>query len=182
MDDFILRAIWAGLGVAIVAGPLGVFVVWRRMAYFGDTVSHSALLGVALALLIGMDITVGVIGVCIGLTGLLLLLQRQRHLGGDTLLGILTHGALAAGMIALSFLETVRVDLMGYLFGDILAVSFLDLVWIYGSGAVTLAVLAGLWRPLLSATVHEELARVEGRPVATVQAVYMVLLALYIAV
>ena len=182
MDDFILHAALAGLGVSMAAGPLGAFVVWRRMAYFGNAVSHSALLGVALALLLHVDITTSVIGVCVGLAGLLLFLQRQKLLGDDTLLGILAHGALALGMVMLSFLGTVRVDLMGYLFGDILAVSSFDLAWIYSSGALTLLVLVGLWQPLLSATVHEDLARVEGRPVVIVQAAYMLLLAFYIAV
>ncbi|KAF0118456.1 MAG: zinc transport system permease protein [Rhodospirillaceae bacterium] len=182
MDDFLLRALLAGSGIALAAGPLGVFVVWRRMAYFGDAVAHSALLGVALALLMDLDVTLGVVGVCLGLAGVLLMLQRQRHLADDTRLGLLAHGTLAAGMVVLSFLDRVRFDLIGYLFGDILAVSSLDLIWIYGGGVVTLAILAGVWRPLLAATVHEELAQVEGQPVVFVQAVYVFLLAFYIAI
>ncbi|MEO5374351.1 MAG: metal ABC transporter permease [Alphaproteobacteria bacterium] len=182
MDDFVLRALLGGIGVAVVAGPLGAFVVWRRMAYFGSAISHSALLGVALGLLFGFDTTVGVIAVCVGLAALIVLMQRQRQLTDDTLLGILSHGTLAIGLVALAFLDRVRVDLMGYLFGDILAVSAGDLWWSLGGGVATLAVLAAIWRPLLSATVHEELARVEGEPVAVSRAVYMLLLALYIAV
>lgn len=182
MDDFIVRAVVAGLGVAVVAGPLGVFVVWRRMAYFGSAISHSALLGVALGLLFGVDVTLGIVGVCVGLAALLVVMQRQRQLTDDALLGILSHGSLAVGLVALAFLDTVRVDLMGYLFGDILAVTHADVWWILGGGLATLAVLAAVWRPLLSATVHEELARVEGEPVAATRAVYMLLLALYIAV
>ena len=182
MDEFVLRALLAGLGVALVAGPLGSFVVWRRMAYFGDTLSHSALLGVALGFLLGVNLNLAVMAVCVVLAALLAALQRQRRLAGDTLLGILAHSALSLGLVALAFLETVRVDLMGYLFGDILAVMPSDLAWIYGGGAVALAVLVWLWRPLLAITVHEELAQVDGINVAGTRLAFMLLVALVIAV
>ena len=146
MPDFIVRAILAGIGVAMVAGPLGAFVVWRRMAYFGDTLSHSALLGVALGFLLGVDLNLAVVLLCVGVALVFVALQQQRRLAGDTLLGILSHSALSLGLVALAFLETVRVDLMGYLFGDILAVSLGDLAWIYGGGAVVLAAMVALWR------------------------------------
>jgi zinc transport system permease protein len=182
MADFVLRAALAGIGVAAVAGPLGSFVVWRRMAYFGDTLSHSALLGVALGLLLGVDLNLAVVAVCVGLAVLLVILQEQRLLASDTLLGIMSHGALSLGLIAVSFLETVRVDLTTYLFGDILAVSGHDLAWIWGGAAFALALTIFLWRPLLSVTLHEELARVEGINVAAVRLAFMLLVAVVIAV
>ncbi len=182
MDDFMLRALVAGLGVALVTGPLGAFVVWRRMAYFGDTLAHSALLGVALGFLLEVNINLAIILVCITLALVLVSLQNQRRLASDTLLGILSHSALSLGLIVLALLETVRIDLMGYLFGDILAVTVMDIYWIYGGGVVALALLAWLWRPLLSMTVHEELAQVEGVPVIPVRLGFMLLIALVIAV
>jgi zinc transport system permease protein len=182
MDDFLLRALAAGIGVALVAGPLGSFVVWRRMAYFGDTLAHSALLGVALGLLAGIDVTLGIILACTAVAVLLAALQRQRTLASDTLLGIMAHGSLALGLVVLSLLAAVRVDLLAYLFGDLLAVTMNDLCWIWGGGAFSLAVLALIWRPLLSLTVHEELARVEGAPVALAQFAQMLLIAVVIAV
>ena len=182
MDDFVLRAVLAGIGVAVVAGPLGSFVVWRRMAYFGDTLSHSALLGVALGILLGVNLSLAVLLLCMALALLLVALQQQRRLAGDTLLGILSQSALSLGLIALAFIETVRVDLMAYLFGDILAVSPADLAWIYGGGAVVLVALAWLWRPLLAITVHEELAQVEGVNVGATRLAFMLLVALVIAV
>ena len=182
MDEFIVRALLAGLGVALVAGPLGSFVVWRRMAYFGDTLSHSALLGVALGFLLDTDLTLAVVAVCLALAAALAALQRQRRLAADTLLGIMAHSALSLGLVALAFLETLRVDLMGYLFGDILAVMPSDLAWIYGGGAVALGALLWLWRPLLAITVHEELAQVDGIPVGAVRLAFMLLVALVIAV
>ncbi len=181
-NDFLVRALLGGMGVALVAGPLGAFVVWRRMAYFGAAMAHSALLGVALGLLIGVDPTLAVIVVCIALALLVVALERNRTLASDTLLGILAHGALAAGLVALAFMETMRLDLLSYLFGDVLSVTRGDLLWIWGGGAVALAVLLAIWRPLLAASVHEELARVEGVPVTAVRLVLMLLLALVISV
>ncbi len=181
MDDFLLRALAGGFGVAVIAGPLGAFVVWRRMAYFGDTLAHAALLGVALGFLLGIDINLGIVAVCTAVAVMLVVLQRRQPLAGDTLLGILSHGGLALGLIAVAFLEAPRVDLMSYLFGDILAVSAHDIAWVYGGGAAVAAALAFLWRPLLAATVHEELARVEGVPVTAVRLAFMVLLAIVVA-
>src|SRR5690606_15072780 len=120
------------------AGPLGCFVVWQRMAYLGSALSHSALLGVALGVLLGLHLTATVMTVCLLLGLLFFALERLRVLSGDTVLGILAHGALALGMVVVSFLEGLRVDLMGYLFGDLLAVGKLDLAVIYGMLAVVM--------------------------------------------
>jgi zinc transport system permease protein len=126
LDDFLVRAALAGVGVALAAGPLGCFVVWRRMAYFGDATAHAALIGVTLALATELPVAAGVT-----LTALAMALIVSAALGrtyaADTMLGVASHGALAAGLVALSFLQGVRVDLMGYLFGDILAVTRQDL-------------------------------------------------------
>jgi zinc transport system permease protein len=182
IDDFLWRALFGGVGVALVAGPLGSFVVWRRMAYFGDSLAHSALLGVALGFLLGTDLQIGVIATCVALALILVALQQQRRLATDTLLGILSHSALSLGLVAVSFAQTLRIDLMGYLFGDILAVGMTDLAWIYGGGAAALAVLAAIWRPLLAMTVHEELARAEGVPVIAIRLVFMLAIAITIAI
>ena len=132
LDDFFVRALLGGIGVAIVAGPIGCFILWRRLAYFGDTLSHSALLGVAMALLLELNITLSVFIICLIVSLLLLLLQKRASLSSDALLGLLAHATLAVGLVVLAFMTWVRVDLMGFLFGDILAVSKSDitLIWL----------------------------------------------------
>ncbi len=182
MDEFMLRALLAGVGVAVAAGPMGAFVVWRRMAYFGETLAHSALLGVALGFLLEVGVTLTIVVVCVVLALLLVVLQRQQRLASDTLLGILSHGALALGLVALAFLEGLRLDLLGYLFGDILSVTWGDVAGIYLTMLLVTAGLVFIWRPLLADTVHEELARVEGIAVVPARVGYMLLLALFIAV
>ncbi len=182
MNDFLIRALLAGVAVALIAGPLGSFVVWRRLAYFGDTLAHSALLGVALGFLLGVSVNLAVIAVCLSIAILLVIFQQKQQLANDTLLGILAHAALSLGLVAMSFIEGVRVDLMAYLFGDILAITSHDLAWIYGGSVLALLILLALWRPLLSMTVHEELARVEGVPVTWVNIGLMLLIAIVVAV
>ncbi|GIL02532.1 MAG: membrane protein [Alphaproteobacteria bacterium] len=181
LDDFFVRALIAGIGVAIVAGPLGCFIIWRRLAYFGDTLSHSALLGVALAFLLQVDIMLAVFAVSAAASLALLALQRRAALSSDALLGLLAHSALALGLVCLGFMSWVRIDLMGYLFGDILAVSAADIAVIYGGGATVLAILALVWRPLFAATVNRELARAEGLDPDRADIVFMLLMALVIA-
>ncbi len=181
-DDFFARALAGGIGVALATGPLGCFIVWRRMSYFGASIAHSALLGVVLGIALSIDINVGIILTCVALALLFLLLERQRRLATDTLLGILAHGALAVGLVGISFFESVRVDLMSYLFGDILAVSGRDLIWIYGGGGAVLIATALIWRPLLAITVHEELARAEGVRVGLVRIAFTLLIALAVAI
>jgi zinc transport system permease protein len=182
MDDFIVRAMLGGIGVALVAGPLGCFLVWRRMAFFGAALSHSALLGVAAGFVLGINLIAGILVFCLLVAVLLIMLERQRTLASDTLLAILAHGTLALGIVSVTRLEHLRIDLMGYLFGDVLAVSMQDLILIYALVAITALVLALIWRPLLSATVSEDVAAVEGVPVTRMRLIFVLLIAAVIAV
>lgn len=181
LDDFLVRALIAGIAVALVTGPMGCFIVWRRMAYFGDTMAHAALLGIALGLLAGVAPMAGVVVVTLTIAVIMVFLQPRRWLSSDALLGILSHTALSAGVIAVSLMPNVRVDLMGYLFGDILAVSRTDLMWIAGGGAVGLVILVAIWRPLVAITLDEDLARAEGVAATRTRLVFMCLIALIIA-
>lgn len=183
-DSFILYALAAGIALALVVGPLGSVVVWRRMAYFGDTLAHAALLGVALAVAAEQlpMVGVGLIGVLIAV--ILFWLEKQRDLSTDTLLGILSHTALALGLIVFSVIQSqgFNVNLMSYLFGDLLAVNQSDLLLMYGSVIVILLVFSQILSPLISISVNEELARVDGVAVEKIRFVFMILLALVIAV
>ncbi|MDA7966312.1 iron chelate uptake ABC transporter family permease subunit [Ruegeria sp.] len=161
LDDFMTRATLAGVGVAFAAAPLGCFVVWRRMAYFGDATAHAAILGVALSLTFQMSIFTGALAVAL-IMALTVTLLAGRGYAMDTLLGVLAHSALAFGLVAVSFLSGVRIDLMAYLFGDILAVSRADLAVIWGGAALVVALIAWRWSHLLTATLNEELAYASG--------------------
>ncbi len=181
LDDFMTRATLAGVGVAFAAAPLGCFVVWRRMAYFGDATAHAAMLGIALALALELSVFVGAMAVALimaltvnGLTG--------RGYAMDTLLGVLAHSALAFGLVAVSFLSGVRIDLMAYLFGDILAVSRTDLIVIWGGAAMVVALMLWRWSALLTATLNEELAYASGLNPKREQLILTIALAITVAV
>ncbi|MEM9332220.1 MAG: metal ABC transporter permease [Pseudomonadota bacterium] len=182
LDDFFTRALVAGTGVALVTGPLGCFIIWRRLAYFGDTLSHAALLGVALALLFEINITLAVFVISVFVSLALLVLQRSGTLSSDSLLGLLAHSALAVGLVALAFMTWVRVDLMGFLFGDILAVTPTDVAIIWGGGFCVLTVLTVIWRSLFAGTVNVELAQAEGMNPERANIIFMLLMAAVIAI
>jgi zinc transport system permease protein len=182
MDEFFWRAVLAGVGLAAIAGPLGSFVVWRRMAFFGDALAHSALLGVALGFLLHVEVNIAIATLCAIFAMVLTAMLARARLAPDTLLSICAFTALSVGLVAISFVEDVRVDLIGYLFGDILAVGRADLAWIWGGAVAGLALLAFLWRPLLSVTVHADLAAVEGVNVGAMRLAFVLLLAVLVAV
>ena len=182
IEPFLLRALAAGIGLAIIAAPLGAILVWNRMAYFGETVAQASLVGVALGLLLNIDVTASVIVTTLAVAALLIVLSRQKLVPLDAILGLTHHGTLALGVIATAVIAGPSVDLMGYLFGDVFAVTPSDLWLIYGGGAVVLAVMAWLWQPLLRVAVHEELASAEGVPSRRVRAAFIVVLALTIAI
>lgn len=182
MIEFLLPSILAGLGIALIAGPLGSFVVWRRMAYFGDTLAHASLLGLALGFLLDINLYLALVVCTISIAVILVALQRRQVVGTDTLLGILAHSALSLGLVAVSFLDNVRIDLMSYLFGDLLSVTREDLWFIYAGVVIIALILRLFWKPLLATTASEELAAVEGINVQLMRLILMLLIGVVIAV
>ena len=182
MIELLLPGWFAGFLLALAAGPLGSFVVWRRMSYFGDTLAHASLLGVAFGLLLNISPFYAVIAVTLLLSLLLVWLERRPHLAIDTLLGILAHSALSLGLVVVSLMSNVRVDLMAYLFGDLLSVTPVDLYTIAAGVVIVLVVLALNWRSLLSMTISPELAQVDGVNIQRTKLVLMLVTALTIGV
>ena len=180
LDDFFIRAILAGLGVALVAGPLGSFVVWRRMAYFGDSTAHAAILGVAISLAFNASIYAGTLVVALAMA-LVVSALATRGQAMDTMLGVLSHSALAIGLVAISFVPQARSDLSAYLFGDILAVGRADLALIWAGAGAVLALLAWRWQRLLTASLNEELAMAAGIDPRVERVVLSVALAVVVA-
>jgi len=181
MIEVLLPALLGGLGIATLTGPLGSFVVWRRMAYFGDTLSHSALLGVTLGLLLQLNLNLMVGIVCLSIAVIIVLLQRQKVIPGDTLLGILAHSSLALGLVIISLFSENKINLMGFLFGDLLTLSYSDLSGLAVTVVLVLALLVRYWRHLLLITLDEAIAQVEGVPVMRVKFMLMAMLAVTIA-
>ena len=181
-DDFFIRALFAGIGVAFVTGPLGCFVVWRRLSYFGDTLAHSALLGVTIAFSLEFNIALSVFITSSVVALFLIQLQKKTNLPGDALLGLLAHSSLGVGLVAIGFLSFIRFDVMGLLFGDILAVNVNDLLVIWIGGTLILIILKLIWKPLFASTVNYELAEAEGLNPERAKAIFTLLMAAIIAI
>ena len=181
-DDFFTRALIAGIGIAIVTGPLGCLVIWRRLSYFGDTLAHSALLGVTLAYAFSFNISLSVFIISGTVALLLISLQKRTKLAGDSLLGLLAHSSLAIGLVLIGFLSSIRFDLMGLLFGDILAVTTQDILIIWFGGLIILGILFYIWKSIFAATVNYDLAAAEAMKPDLSNFIFTILLAGVIAI
>lgn len=179
---FIERALLGGIGIALIAGPLGALMVWRRMANFGDALGHSMLLGVCFAILLNLNLYVGLFCITLLLAIGLVMLSWQKKIANDTLLSVLAQTTLALGLIFASTQQGLRIDLLEYLYGDILSIQMNDIIWVYATTFIIAVLLWFIWRPLLSITVHEELAQVEGTPVKTLNWLLIVAMAFVFAV
>ncbi len=182
MDEFLIRALVGGIGVAIICAPLGCLIVWQRMSYFGAALSHAALLGVALGLYFHINLYLSVLLICILISALMMLMQRYKDLSSDTALGILAHTSLALGILILSVIPALRVDLMGYLFGDILSISWIDIIWIYAGGSLVLGILFCIWSSLLSLIIQPDLALVDGINENRIRLAFLILLSFVVAI
>ncbi len=181
MFDILFPAWLTGILLSLITAPLGAFVVWRKMAYFGDTLSHSALLGVALGIFLQINPYVAILILTLLLAIMMVWLEENTAFSADTLLGIIAHSCLSLGVVTVGLLQNVRVDLMAYLFGDLLAIGYQDLYFIGIGVMVVLSALLYFWKPLLSTTVSPELAQVEGVNIRKMRFILMILTALTIA-
>lgn len=181
IEPFIVKALIAGILVALIAGCMGCFVVWRRMAYFSDSLAHSALLGIAMGVMLDVNHNLSVMISCICFAFFLIWLQRKKVFATDTLLGILAHGSLAVGVITITLLEQ-RMDLHSYLFGDILTVGDEQLWWLFIGGGFVLIALSLNWSSLILMTIHEDLAMAESVRVSRLEILLMLLMTIVVAV
>ena len=182
LDDFFIRALLAGIGIALITGPLGCFVIWRRLSFFGDTLAHAALLGVTMAVFFEINIAFSVFLISSVVALILIKLQKNTKLPGDALLGLLAHSSLAVGLVVIGFLTSIRFDVMGLLFGDILAVNQNDLLLIWIGGAFILLILKFIWKPLFASTINYDLAKAEGMNPDRYNAIFTILMAAIIAI
>ena len=182
INDFFIKALLAGTGIALITAPLGCFVIWRRLSYFGDTLSHSSLLGVGIGIFLGLNFTFSVFIMCAILSLILIFLQNRTRLPSDALLGLLSHSILAVGLVSLAAMTWVRFDLLSLLFGDILAVSNFDLLLIWIGGLIILIILYFIWKPLFATTVNYDISKAEGMKTEMANLIYVLLLALVISI
>ena len=179
-ESYISNALFAGICVAIIGGGLGCFVVWKKMAYFGDSLSHSSLLGIALGIALGINTTIGTFLVCSVFAGLLVYLQNKKIFSNDTLLGILAHSSLSIGIVSISLLNK-KVNLDSYLFGDILTVTSEELLWFFIATLLVVIALSIIWNKLVLMTIDENIAKSESINTNVIQTIFLTLLIIFVA-
>jgi zinc transport system permease protein len=182
MEDFILRALLAAVGISIIAGSLGCFVIWKRMSYFSESISHSALLGVSLGLASGLGLHFGLIIVGVIFAILIVILQQRQFLSNDAILGIFSHISLSLGVVILALVGGANTDYFSLLFGDILSITNQDIIWIYAVLALVSILLITFWQRLLLLTLNEELGVASGLNKLAYQLLFMLMIALTVSV
>lgn len=181
LDDFIIRALLGGVAVAIAAGPLGSFMIWKKMSFFGDALSHSAILGLVVGMIIGVNQSISIAVFALLFALFIALMQRHKFLESDAILGMAAQGALALGVVIFALYAPAKFNLTNLLFGDILAVSYQDIAVIYSGAALVICGMVCIWRKLLLATISEDLAMVEGVKVPVISFIFTALVALMVA-
>lgn len=165
MPDFVLYALIGGGLFSLLAGPVGALVIWNRWAFLGDALSHAALSGVSLALLLNLSPRLGMVLVG-GLVALLLVFgPRWRGLTPSTLLAIVSHGGLALGLVLFYLLDTKTFNIMNFLLGDILTLTAQDCWGIALVGVGILGILGFLWKSFLSLSLDPDFGAVLGQRV-----------------
>ena len=162
LEPFIIRALIAAAILAVTGGILGSFIQMRGMSFYTDTISHSAFTGVALGVLFGLDVSYTAIVFAIAIGILVLEIRKRTSLSFDTVLGVLFASIAALGLFILTFLNNVRVDLFGLLFGDILALSNTDVIVIGVAALIVLGIIWSIRQQVILEIIHPDLATVEG--------------------
>lgn len=181
-NEFFIRALFAGIGIILSTGPLGCFIVWQRMTYFGDTIAHSALLGVAFSLMLNLPLPLCIFMVAALTSIILLQIQKSEFIASDAILGVITHSTISISLIMLSFMTWVNTDLTSFLFGDILAVNTNDIIIIWSAGILNIVILIKIWKSLLATTVNYDLAKAEGMQPEKVKLIFTMITALMISI
>ncbi len=182
MEDFIFRAVIAAIGISIIAGSLGCFVIWKRMSYFSESISHSALLGVAFGLASGLGVHFGLIIIGALFAALIVVLQQRKFLSNDAILGIFSHIALSLGIVVLSIVGGTNTNYFGLLFGDILSITNSNIIWVYVVLFIIASLLIIFWQRLLLLTLNEELALAQGLNQSFYRLLFMLMIALAVSV
>jgi zinc transport system permease protein len=179
---FMQRALLAAVLIGLVCGVLGFFVVLRRLAFIGVGISHSAIGGVAIGIMLGLNplLTAAVFAIAVALG--IASASRRARLSEDAVIGVFLSAAMALGLVLFSMERGYQQDLFGYLFGNVLAISTGELAVLGVASVIILSVLAVTFKQLLFVAFDEEVARAYGQPVQVLNATVLVLLAVAVVV
>ncbi len=181
MSDFLIHALLASLGVALLAGPIGCLMIFKRVACLGDTLAHGAIFGVSLGLLTGIDPTITLAGVTIAWVTMLWYLNKDQTVSTDTAMAFLTHSALAVSIVLFAFVPLGAPNLMEAFIGNILTVGRADLWLIFGMDIVFGVLIALFWKKWILIAVHPDLAAASHIRVQSLRILFLMMVGLFIA-
>jgi zinc transport system permease protein len=182
LDDFLLRAVLAGLIMVVIAAPMGCLMVWQRLAFLSDTLGHAAVLGVGLGLMLQLEPIFGVLAVALVIVFSLSRVSSFNSALSETTLAIISHTGLAGGIILVGLLPGPAVNLEAILFGDLLATTSADLLNLLLTTVLLLVLLLRHWRAFVAVSVSREIAQAEGIEVRRIQFLMYIMIALLVAV
>ena len=182
LDDFVIRALIAGIFMVSIAAPMGCLMVWQRLAFLSDTLGHAAVLGVGIGIGLQLHPMFGVLAVVLLIVLSLSRVNNFNNALSETALAIISHSGLAAGLILLGTLPNRNISLESILFGDLLATSVNDLMMIAITVAVLVFLLLHHWRSFVAVSVSREIAQAEGIEVRKTQFLMYLMIALLVAV
>jgi len=179
---FMQRAFVAGIAMALFAGIISVFVVLRRVSFLGSGISHAAFGGVAIGFFAGINPLLTAFLYCIAVSFAIEIISTRGRLAEDTAIGIFFSASMAMGVMLISLSKSYTVDLFGYLFGSILAISSEEAYMAVVLAAMVVGIFFIIMRDLLFITFNEELAVVNGLPVRLIKSVFLVSIAIAIVI
>jgi zinc transport system permease protein len=181
MPDFIWLALAGALLITLMSAPVGAFMLWRRMAFVGDALAHTTLLGLGIGLWLQIPIQLSLLLVSVIVAVSITRIHQRNNLSTDTFIAIAAHSSLALGMLVVTLLPEARIDLMGYLFGDLLNLTMQDIWGLLIASLLTLSILYRYWQGLILTCLNAELARLAGHDTQKLNLILALLIALIIA-
>ncbi|MBW8308432.1 MAG: metal ABC transporter permease [Candidatus Paracaedibacteraceae bacterium] len=181
-QEFVQRALLAGMGLAIPMGILGCFMLWRRMSFFSDAMGHAAILGVIGGLILHIHPQMAVAAIALLAAFILSRYRDSSRLPLDTWLGAVSYGGLSLGLCLMALYPSVRVNPEAILFGEILSVTWTDVLWVLAVAIGTPLLFWKIWRPVVLITMDEDWAATNNTPVYSIQMIFLTTIALVTAV
>ncbi|MFT7086926.1 MAG: zinc transport system permease protein [Rickettsiales bacterium] len=179
-EPLFIKALIAGIGVAIALAPIGVFVLWKKMAYFSDAISHSAIFGLAIATIIAVSPMYGIVLCAVIFCFLMFIIGKQNLYSIDSIIGITSATLLSIGMILLAFFPS-EIELEEYLFGDLLNLENYQITIIYAAAALVVLAISLWFKKLLLSTINPDLAKISGIKTENLELKFLLLTAIIVA-
>lgn len=181
MSDILLIPTLTLIVLSLSLAPLGCFLVWRRLAFFGDGMSHACTFGIAIALFLKIHFLLGILLTALLIAGILFVIEKYQNLSTDTLFSLISYSFFAAGIVALSLIKSVHINIEDILFGDFLAIQSPDLWTAMTLSFIAVSILIYYWPILLLSCLSPDLLKTTYPHADRANIIFILVTALVIA-